>query len=156
LPPAPAAETPTLNSVPLVAVAPQFAVSAPSARYVFPPSETTLNSVGPTALRNAPSVMLPVPEQSERSAESWDGTLNATTPVDDVRVRLTGTVTHGVAGQIVVALDTPAISVGASEKLAAIVWFALTELNVYEVIDPCETPSTSTSATWYPIAGVIV
>ena len=33
-------------------------------------------------------------------------------------------------------------------KLAAMVWFAVTLVKVYEVTAPTEPPSTSTSATW--------
>ena len=33
-------------------------------------------------------------------------------------------------------------------KLAEMVWFAVTLLNVYELIAPCETPSTCTSRMW--------
>src|SRR5262249_7395394 len=41
-------------------------------------------------------------------------------------------------------------------KLAAIVWFAVTLVNVYEPTAPTDEPSTVTSATWNPEFGVIV
>ena len=41
-------------------------------------------------------------------------------------------------------------------KVALIVWFAVTLLNVYDVTAPALEPSTVTAFTWYPVFGVIV
>ena len=40
-------------------------------------------------------------------------------------------------------------------KLALIVWFDVTFVNGWLVTAPTEAPSTSTSATWYPVEGVM-
>jgi hypothetical protein len=48
-------------------------------------------------------------------------TLNASTFVDDGRVRFTGIVTHEFVGQMIAALEVPATTADTSVKLAAIV-----------------------------------
>ena len=81
----------------------------------------TLKIVPPEALRNDPSLTLPVPEQSVSSGERCKVTLYPSTGVVPFRESVTGMGTH-VFVELTTRLDeAPPIVATSSEKLAAIV-----------------------------------
>src|ERR1044072_6422388 len=105
--------------------------------------------------RNVPSLTLEVPEQSSMAGERVNDTLKPRTGSLVVRLKVTGSVTHGVAVEIVEEA-VPSEIVAPAVNAALIVCDAATFVNVQLVTGPTVTPSTRTSSRTYPELGTIV